>query len=291
MKRKLKILMIGAHFDDNDFRGGGTALKYIREGHSVRFLVVCDGTMGHHEMEPAELHKRRLAEAAAASKISGIEYDNMGLPECDFEADRENRKRMVRYIREYQPDIIFTHRTNDYHVDHRNVALLVQDASYLLIVPHYCPEVPALKEMPVIMYFYDKFTNPVFAPDIVIPVDEVIDTKYEMYNCYVSQVYEWLPFTKGVLDQIPKDPKERLEWLRNPQVPRDGTLLTEEEMNIFIASNNSEYRDALPAVKFREKIVERYGEEARGTLFAEAFQVSEYGKKLTDANRDVLFPF
>ena len=62
-------------------------------------------------------------------------------------------------------------------------------------------------------------------------------------------------------------------------------------MNIFIASNNSEYRDALPAVKFRKKIVERYGEEARGTLFAEAFQVSEYGKKLTDANRDVLFPF
>ena len=291
MKKKLKILMIGAHFDDNDFRGGGTALKYIREGHDVRFLVVCDGTMGHHEMAPEDIHKRRRAEATVASVITGIEYDNMGLPECDFEADRENRKRMVRYIREYQPDIIFTHRTNDYHVDHRNVALLVQDASYLLIVPHYCSEVPALKETPVIMYFCDKFTNPVFRPDIVIPIDDVIDKKYEMYNCYESQVYEWLPYTKGVLEQIPADPAERLEWLRSPRVPRDGRLLTEEEMDIFIASNNSEYRDALPAVKYREKIVERYGEAFRGTLFAEAFQVSEYGKRLTGKNAAELFPF
>lgn len=291
MKKKLKILMIGAHFDDNDFRGGGTALKYIREGHDVRFLVVCNGTMGHHEMAPEDIHKRRMAEATAVSAITGIEYDNMGLPECDFEADRENRKRMVRYIREYQPDIIFTHRTNDYHVDHRNVALLVQDASYLLIVPHYCPEVAALKETPVIMYFCDKFTNPVFQPDIVIPIDDVIDKKYEMYNCYESQVYEWLPFTKGVLEQIPSDPAERLEWLRSPRVPKDGRLLTEEEMDIFIASNNSEYRDALPAVKYREKIVERYGETFRSTLFAEAFQVSEYGKRLTEKNAAELFPF
>lgn len=291
MDKKLKILMIGAHMDDNDFRSAGTALKYVKAGHSVRFLSVCNGAMGHHEMAPEDVYKRRLEECREASLISGIEYDNMGLPECEITASVENRKKIICYIREYQPDIIFTHRTNDYHVDHREVALLVQDASYLLIVPHFCPEAKALKKVPLIMYFHDNFTNPKFNPDVVIPTDDVIDTKYKMINCYVSQVYEWLPWTTGVLAQVPKDPEKRLEWLRNPRVPRDGTLLKEEDLKIPIASNNSEYREARPAIMYRDKIVERYGEKARNTLFAEAFQVSEYGEKLTKENIDIYFPF
>jgi len=287
----MKILMIGAHMDDNDFRSGGIALKYLKAGHSVRFLSVCNGTMGHHEMEPEALHQRRMAECQAASEISGIEYDNMGLPECEVGATIENRKKILRYIREYQPDIIFTHRANDYHADHRDVAVLVQDASYLLKVPHFCPEVKALEKVPVIMYFFDNFKNPPFKPDVVIPTDDVVDIKYQMYNCYVSQVYEWLPWSNGLDHLVPKDPQERLAWLREPRVPRDGTLLKPEDLDIFRPSGNSEYREATPAVLYREKIVERYGEKARGTLFAEAFQCSEYGAKLTKENIDKYFPF
>ncbi|MBR5156657.1 MAG: PIG-L family deacetylase [Clostridia bacterium] len=291
MERKLKVLMIGAHPDDNDFRSGGIALKYIQAGHNVRFLSVCEGCGGHHEMSPEKIRERRKGEFKAVSELTGIEYDSMNIPDCEVIADLETRKKMVRYIREYNPDIIFTHRNNDYHADHRNVALLVQDASYLLIVPNFCPEVCALKETPVIMYFYDGFKNPVFQADIVIPTDDVIDKKYEMFDCHVSQVYEWLPFTNGVLDQVPTDPKERLEWLRSPKVPRDGTFLKEEDLKIFIASNNSEYREATSAIKYRDKLIERYGAAGKTTLFAEAFQISEYGKPLTEENIKLLFPF
>lgn len=291
MQKKLKILMIGAHLDDNDFRGGGIALKYIALGHEVRFLSVTNGSGGHHELPGPEIAARRRKEADAVEALTGIKYDIWDIEDCELIADLENRKHMVRYIREYDPDIIFTHRTNDYHADHRNAALIVQDAAYLLLVPNFCPDTPAMTKEPVIMYFYDKFKNPIFEPDIVIPTDDVIDKKYEMFNCHVSQVYEWLPFEKGVLDQVPSDPEERFKWLREPKVPRDGTLLTVDDLNIKTASNNSEYREATPAVKYREKIVERYGEKARGTLFAEAFQTSEYGAELTEENIKVLFPF
>lgn len=290
MKKSLKILMIGAHPDDSDFRCGGTAVKYIQRGNQVRSLSVCDGSGGHQTMPPEKIRARRRKETDDIAAISGIEYDIWDIPDCEVMATLENRRRMVRYIREFQPDIIFTHRTNDYHADHRNVALLVQDASYLLIVPNFCPEVPALHKTPVIMYFYDSFQEPSFRPDIVIPIDDVIDKKYEMIHCYTSQVYEWLPFTKGVLDQVPEDEEERRQWLREPCVPRDR-LLTEADLNIFKPSNNSEYREAIPAVKFRDKIVEQYGEKARMTLFAEAFQISEYGMAVTDENKKQLFPF
>ncbi len=133
---------------------------------------------------------------------------------CNIVADLATRKRLIRYIREYNPDLIITHRTNDYHADHRAVDQLVQDASYVLIVPHECPEVPAMRKMPIILFNEDSFTNPVFKADIIIDVDDEIDTKLKIADLNVCQVYEWLPYTKGILDQVPESKEERFEWLK-----------------------------------------------------------------------------
>src|SRR5207248_10460280 len=45
------------------------------------------------------------------------------------------RWQVIREIRQFQPDLILTHRTNDYHPDHRAVGESVRDASYLVTVP------------------------------------------------------------------------------------------------------------------------------------------------------------
>ncbi|MBQ3124049.1 MAG: PIG-L family deacetylase [Clostridia bacterium] len=289
---KLRILVIGAHPDDNDFKCGGIALKYIKAGHRVRFVSVTDGSAGHHVMGKEEIAVRRKKETEEVARITGIEYDVWDIPDGCVVATLENRMRMVRYIREYNPDIIFTHRTIDYHADHRNVAMLVQDSAYMLIVPNFCPDAPAMKKNPVIMFTSDRFINPPFVPDVVIPTDDVIDEKFAMKNCHVSQVYEWLPFTNGVLDRVPKDTDERLAWLRRPLVPRNGKVLKEKDLNVPLESNTSEYREAGDAVRYRKKLAERYGKKvAKQTLFAEAFQLSEYGSKLTKDNIDKLFPF
>ena len=69
------------------------------------------------------------------------------------------------------------------------------------------------------------------------------------------------------------------------------TVRLEEDLNIFIKSNNSEYREATPAVKYRDKLVERYGEKGETVLFAEAYEVSEYGSPLTDEIMKKVFTF
>ena len=140
------------------------------------------------------------------------------------------------------------------------------------------------------MYFYDRYAYPPFIPDVAVSTDSVIDKKYDMYNCHVSQIYEWLPFTHGELDQVPTDKAERLEWYRGPRIPRDK-VLTVEELAEYKTSNHSEYREALPASKYRELLVKRYGEAGAKVLFAEAFQLSEYGTPLTAENEKTLFPF
>jgi len=290
MSKKLKVLMIGAHLDDNDFCGGGLALKYLSLGHSVRFLSMCNGCGGHHIHTPEEIAARRYKEAQAVAALTGIEYDVWDINDCELMVDLETRKRLTCYIREYAPDIIFTHRTNDYHADHRNAAMLVQDASYLLIVPNFCPEAPAMKEMPVIMFFRDRFKNPVFTPDVAVDIDDVMDKKFEMFNCHVSQVYEWLPYTYGTIDDVPNEPEKRLDWLRSPKVPR-GRVLSLEEIIAEKKPGHHEYREAVYAAQYRDLLVKQYGEAGKKTIFAEVFQTSEYGTPLTEENRAVLFPF
>lgn len=291
MDKKLKVLMIGAHPDDNDICGGGLALKYAAAGHSVRFLSVCNGCGGHHKMKPDEVAKRRYGETQAVAALAGIEYDVWDIPDCEVTADLETRKKLIVYIREFNPDIIFTHRTNDYHADHRNTGLLVQDASYLLTVPNLCPEAPAMRFMPVIMYFRDHFKNPPFVPDMIVDIDDVIDKKYELWNCHVSQFYEWLPYTYGTENEVPEGEAERLEWLHQPRVSREKPTCNCKLKAMKSPSGHSESKEAMYANLYRKLLTKRYGKKGKNVIFAEAYETSEYGTQLDKENTKVLFPF
>ena len=288
--KKLKILMIGAHPDDPDGCGGGAAIRYVARGHEVRFLSVSDGGAGHQSMAPAPLVARRRKEADAVASLIGITYDVWDIPDGEVEANLENRRRMIRYIREYAPDLVITHRTNDYHADHRNVALLVQDASYLLTVPNICPDTPIMPQMPVIAFFADRFKNPPFRADVVVPIDDVVDQKYEVLRAHVSQYFEWLPFNKGTLDTVPEGDAARAEWFRTPRIPRDRVLTPADLAIGVVPSNHCEYRMARAAVLYRDVLRAQYGDAADKVLFAEAFEISEYGKQPQKAELAELFP-
>ncbi|MBQ9973790.1 MAG: PIG-L family deacetylase [Oscillospiraceae bacterium] len=292
MDRKLRIMMIGPHPDDCEIRCGGTALKFIEAGHTVKFLSTLNGCGGHQSMKPADIAARRYGETQALARYAGLTYDVWDIPDCELMADLDTRKRMTREIRAFNPDLLFCCRPNDYHADHRNCSLLVQDASYLLTVPNFCPEAPAMRRMPVIMYFYDQFKNPPFRADVTVGIDDVLDRKMEMLNCHVSQFYEWLPYTAEILDQVPTDPKERLAWLHGKPVPRTGRPLTLEELAPYHSHSHDEHREAVPAAVYRKELEARYGKEKADTIhFAEAFQLCEYGRPLTAELEKELFPF
>lgn len=283
----MKILMIGAHQDDNEFRCGGLAHKYVKLGHDVTFLSVCNGCGGHHIMSPEETTAARAKESAAVARLLNITYDVWDIPDCNLVADLETRKRMIRYIRNISPDLIISHRTNDYHADHRAVGQLVQDASYLLTVPNECSDVPAMRFMPVIMYNEDNFKYPPFEADIVLDMDDEIDTKLKIADLNVSQVYEWLPYNDGEDNDVPSDPAERFEWLKGMKITTDTT---DEE--IMAAPRGYAVRFAKTAARFRKRLIERYGEEKGNKIrYAEAFQICEYGMQPDEKMKKIMFPF
>ena len=270
----MKILSIGAHQDDNEFRVGGMAYKWVKAGHEVRFLSMCNGSGGHHILSPEETSATRAKESAAVAEFLGIRYDIWSdVDDCTIMADLELRWRTIRYIREFSPDLIIAHRTNDYHADHRASAQLVQDASYLLTVPHTCPDTPAMRRMPVIVYNEDKFSYPPFIPNYVMDIDDAIDAKLHIAHLNKCQVYEWLPYTHE--ETVPEGEAERFEWLKGMNITKETT-----DAEVMAAKRGYAVRYAKTAARFRRELIEHYGEERGSKVrFAEAFQLCEYGRQ------------
>jgi LmbE family N-acetylglucosaminyl deacetylase len=267
-EKKINVIAFGAHPDDCDGRAGGVAAKYAALGHKVRFVSVTNGDAGHQNEGGGALAARRRAEAREAGRRIGIEYITLDNHDGELLPTLEVRQQIIRQMRQWNADLVLAPRPNDYHPDHRYTGVLVQDAAYTVTVPNICPDTPALRKNPVFMYFQDGFQKPApFTPDVAVSIDDVIDKKVDMFDAHVSQMYEWLPWHAGRLDQVPKDPAARKEWLRKQ-------------------------RAGAPNAAVREALAKWYGPEtAKQIKFAEAFEICEYGNRPTPAEIRRLFPF
>lgn len=280
-------MMIGAHPDDVELRAAGFARKLLKAGHEVRFLVLCNGNKGHHILTPEQTRRVRAGEAANVCKYLGLTgYDIWeDMDDCTLEVTLENRHRLIRDIRAFAPDLVISHRPIDYHADHRAAGQLVQDASYMLIVPRDCPDVPAMRKMPVIAYFEDRFTFPTsFRPDVLVEIDEEMDDKIGAMMQSPSQFFEWLPYSYGEEELVPQTDEERMAFLRRGLTAD----LTDEEA---LCAPRSHYavRSAKVAARFRKELIERYGEAGRKIRFAEAFEICEYGSIPTPSELKAMF--
>ncbi|MBT3374515.1 MAG: PIG-L family deacetylase [Lentisphaerae bacterium] len=271
LEKPLNVLCFGAHPDDCDFRFGGAAMKYRALGHRVKFVSMTNGDTGHFSMGGGPLARRRCAEAKASGAIADIVYDVLDIHNGELEADVATRKLTIEIMREWKADLVLCHRANDYHPDHRAVGTVVQDAAYTVTVPNVAALTPALERAPVVGYFFDSFKLPTpYVPTIAIDTDDVFERKVDMAHCHVSQVYEWLPYNGGRLDQVPESDAERRAWLRKQLEAR--------------------FRHTADAA--RETLVRLYGEEhGSKVMSAETVMVSQYGRGLPADQTKDYFPF
>lgn len=265
----VRVIAFGAHPDDCDLGAGGLAAKYAALGYKVKFVSLTNGDAGHQSEGGGQLAMRRRAEAQEAGRRIGIEYEVLENHDGRLLPTLDVREQVIREIRQWKADIVIEPRPNDYHPDHRYTGVLVQDASYMVIVPNIVSDTPALRRNPVFLYYSDRFTRPQpFRADIVVSIDDAYMKKVEMLDAHVSQFYEWLPWTEGQLADVPKDPVARKNWLAI--------------QSLAVSKVRPEWRAAL------EK---RYGAEAARVQHAEAFEITEYGRQPSEEEIRLLFPF
>lgn len=269
--KPLRVIAFGAHPDDCELQASGVAAMWAAKGAKVKFVAVTNGDIGHFEMAGGPLAIRRTNEVKECARILGIEAEVLDNHDGELMPSLENRKKVARLIRDWQADIVLTHRPNDYHPDHRYTSILVQDAAFMVTVPFFTPDSPRLVKNPVFLYFSDSFQKPYpFQADLVVGFDDVAAKKWDCMAALRSQFSEWNAWLDGRLGEVPKDEAGRRAFL----------------------TRNFQARSAAVANKYRDRLIKLYGEKkGKEIKYAEAFELCEYGSRATEEDLKKLFPF
>lgn len=268
---KLRIICFGAHPDDCELQAGGVGAMWAAQGHHVKFVSVTNGDIGHWKEAGGPLALRRAAEVKKASEILGTTVEVLDNHDGELMPTLENRQKIIRLIRQWNADLVLSPRPYDYHPDHRNTSLLVQDAAFMVTVPFICPDVPALKTNPVFMYYTDRFTKPYPSQaDVVVAIDSVIEKKLDALAVMESQFLEGgANGNETLLPRTPAHREQRIKTVRQGHAARYRAI----------------------AERFRKEAAEWYGEKAKDIKFATAYEICEYGRKPTKEDLAKLFPF
>ncbi len=259
---EFRVLFIVAHPDDADIHAGAMVAKLAQAGARVRIVSLCNGDKGHQSMTSEALAARRYGESRRAAAVFGVEdYAVLPYHDCEIEPTLKMRAEVTRIIRRFAPHVVFTHRTCDYHADHRATGTLVMDAAYLLGVPLWCPDVPRPSVLPSVFCITDEFTVPrPLRPDLLIAADPYREKVLDAIACHESQVYEWLPWDRKQMDDLPDR--------ANPAACR---AFLEKEW--FAAKRRDAERFAAAwQVHYPERPLPQY---------AEAYELSEYARRPT----------
>ncbi len=269
---KLRIIFFGAHPDDSEYRGAGVAMKWAKAGHHVKLVSTTNGDIGHWQMAGGPLAQRRTKEVMEVGRRLGVTTEVLDIHDGEIMPTLENRRLITRLIRQWNADIVVTNRPNDYHPDHRYTSILVQDSAYMVTVPFFCPDVPALNRNPVFLYSSDRFQRPTrFAADAAVAIDEVIEPTLDALLVMESQIHEG-----GANGNAGLYPDDQAARQRRREEVRKGLAR----------------RYAGAADSFRDTLVKFYGEErGRKVRYAQAFEVCEYGRQPSQEELKRLFPF
>ena len=265
-----RVMMIFAHPDDADIRCGCLTVSLIQRGFKVKFVSIGDGRLGHHRLSPEETASVRRTETLEVARRFGLDgYDIYG--HFDIQPTYELRCKVARAIREYEPDYVITHRTCDYHSDHRGTGVIVMDVGYWLGIPHWLPDTKPLRRRPIVLFMSDEFNVPLtLKPDVMIDAEPFLDRWCDALDAQVSQFYQWLPWDKGIEGEVKALGDRSDIKARNAYLCKYWAKRKKDDAARFAGAWTAQY----PGRKV--------------PAYMEVYEVSEYGRAPTDEDLRLL---
>jgi len=153
----MKILAIGAHFDDVEIGCGGTLMRHRSAGHT---LVLAVTSADEHRTGRPE---NRLDEQEAACKILGT--SNLRFYNDDVESD------VVGKLDKLNPDIVFTMYHRDTHQAHRRASSIGTAVG---------------RKKNITTYYYDSGSSYDFHPQVFCKIN--FNRKMELIESFKSQL-------------------------------------------------------------------------------------------------------
>lgn len=183
---KLHILAIAAHPDDIELGCAGTIINHVRKGQTVGILDLTEGELGTRGTVAT-----RYEEAANAGRVMGVSVrENAQMADGFFRNDEEHQRKLITYLRRWQPEIVLANALEDRHPDHGRGGRLIADACFLAglskieTIYNGVPQ-KAWRPKRVFHMIQDRLLTPTFIVDIT----DSFSAKMEAIKCYATQFY------------------------------------------------------------------------------------------------------
>jgi LmbE family N-acetylglucosaminyl deacetylase len=196
-------LVIMAHPDDPEFSCAGTLARWAKGGTRIAYVICTSGEVGIAEagMTKEKAAQIREAEQREAAKIVGAE-EVIFLREPDgmLQPTLELRKKMVREIRRFRPEVVVTGdptvvwASDQYinHPDHRAAATAALDATFPAAgQPNLFED---LREEGLTAHKPRKvYVTGWNQTSIYVNIEETINIKIKALKAHASQMKDWDP--------------------------------------------------------------------------------------------------
>lgn len=188
----MKVLVVAAHPDDEVLGCGGTLALHAEQGHDVRVLFISDGETSREGVSAATSISSRQQDAEDAAAIMGVSkvlFENFPDNQLDTVSLLKITQAIEKVLRDYQPDIIYTHFENDLNIDHH----LTYRAVLTACRPPAFPSVKLIASFEVLSSteWRPGQTVTSFTPSLFVDISRTLDRKINAMRCYEKEMREF----------------------------------------------------------------------------------------------------
>jgi LmbE family N-acetylglucosaminyl deacetylase len=184
----MNVVSVMAHQDD-ELMCLGTMIKMWKLGHKLHFISLTDGSMGMAHMPEMTLDEaasiRHKEMSVLATRLNAT-YTCLGI--CDeFLFDgKDIRLALLNALRATKADLIFTHFSTDYNLDHITTNQLVRQCAMHMPLPMIKTEAPPTETTPAV-FMVEPFSGFEFEATHWVDISDVIQEKMQLAKCHKSQ--------------------------------------------------------------------------------------------------------
>lgn len=184
----MNVVSVMAHQDD-ELVCLGTMLKLQARGDALHFICVTDGSGGmihRPELSREEAAAVRAREMRELASQVGASYTCLGERDEFLYDTPEVRVALIGALRAARAEVVFTHFSPDYNVDHMTVNLLVRQCAMQAPFPMIRTEAPPLPAPPAV-FLVEPSGGFEFEPTHYVDITAQLARKQELARCHRSQ--------------------------------------------------------------------------------------------------------
>jgi 4-oxalomesaconate hydratase len=192
-----KVLAVGAHAADFVWRAGGALALAAESGGSASVIALSYGEKGEsgelwkeEGQTIANVKKVRHAEAEAAAKALGADFNCLDLGDYPLEVQGDALSALVDAIREIAPDVLITHTDRDpFNPDHPVAFHAVERARALAAGAGVASAFPTIRPPQLLLFEPHQPELCNFTPSVFLDITPVFERKVAAMAEMKSQQY------------------------------------------------------------------------------------------------------